>query len=341
VLTSAASRRDLATAFQPVEVYRAVLGRFCRDVVRAERTASEDAAVWLHTVPRPTADPLLTPGFLPPLPRKHLSIWFGDGDSGKSLMAMYAAGLLAQGGMKVAYFDWELDASDHKERLARVFGEQEPTSLLYVKCDRPLVQMADSLASLIKKHGIEYAVFDSIGYACAEPEAADSANQYVLAVRKLGIGSLHIAHITKGGANAALKPFGSVFWHNGARSTWYVRREEEGSTFGIPFIKSTFVQRKSNFGSRNTDGIHVQVDFAAQYHIRGIEAPLITRVINALERGPLTREELDPLVRPQNKKSFQRALQRAVAKKELLEDESTGKLRLPEAANDEEDSDAA
>jgi hypothetical protein len=58
------------------------------------------------------------------------------------------------------------------------------------------------------------------------PEAADSAADYFRALRTLNMGSLHIAHVTKA-EGGDQKPFGSTFYHNGARSTWFVQRSED------------------------------------------------------------------------------------------------------------------
>jgi len=59
------------------------------------------------------------------------------------------------------------------------------------------------------------------------------------------VGSLHIAHITKGEGGEE-KPFGSVFWHNGARATWFAKIAEaapDGQTLSLGLF-----QRKANLG---------------------------------------------------------------------------------------------
>lgn len=59
---------------------------------------------------------------------------------------------------------------------------------------------------------------------------------------------LAIAHVTKADAKASTdKPFGSAFWHNSARMTWYMRRNEgtaERYSLGM-FCK------KNNLGPRS------------------------------------------------------------------------------------------
>jgi hypothetical protein len=71
------------------------------------------------------------------------------------------------------------------------------------------------------------------------------ASRYFRAVRQIGGGSLHIAHVSKG-ENGDQKPFGSAFWHNGARSTWYIKQDEASA--GTDFLQVGLFNRKSNLG---------------------------------------------------------------------------------------------
>ncbi len=59
------------------------------------------------------------------------------------------------------------------------------------------------------------------------------------------IGSLHVAHISKADGSDQ-KPFGSAFWHNGARATWYVKRAEGDSDEARVTI--ALYNRKANLG---------------------------------------------------------------------------------------------
>lgn len=220
-----------------------LLEEFCQRVLRAERTGQP--AVDLRTVPRPNAvdDALEIDGFA--LPRRHPAILFGDGGTAKSYTGLHVAGRMAQQGIRVAYFDWELAAEEHRDRLQRLFPDHMP-KILYARCERALVHEADRLRRIVAEAGIEYSVFDSVAFACdGPPESAETAGRYYRAVRQIGGGSLHIAHITKG-EGADKKPFGSAFWHNGARSTWYSQvsgesREDDALRIGL-------FNRKSNLG---------------------------------------------------------------------------------------------
>jgi hypothetical protein len=168
-------------------------------------------------VPRPSAaDALDIEGLR--LYRDHPVIAFGDGGCVKSYLALYVAGQLAHRGLTVLFADWELSAEDHRDRLERIFGADMP-GLLYARCDRPMVFEADRLMRLRVKHAVDFLVCDSIAFACdGPPEAAEVAARYCQALRQIGVGSLNLAH-TNRSDKADEKPFGSSFWHNGARST--------------------------------------------------------------------------------------------------------------------------
>jgi hypothetical protein len=247
-LSSARARTDrakfLALRSNAAEFdWTGLIEEFCQRVLRAERAGSP--GVDLRTLPRPnmTEESHEIDGLA--LPRQHPAILFGDGGCAKSYTALFAAGRLAQAGTPVAYFDWELAGEEHRDRLERLFPEHMPR-ILYARCDRPLIHEVDRLRRIVRDNRIGYAVFDSIAFACdGPPESAEIAGKYFRAVRQLGCGSLHVAHVTKG-ENADKKPFGSTFWHNGARSTWFASaadgsREEDVLQIGL-------FNRKCNLG---------------------------------------------------------------------------------------------
>jgi hypothetical protein len=147
--------------------------------------------------------------------------------------------------MRVALFDWELAGEDHRDRLERLFGAEMP-KVIYARCERPLVYDVDRLRRIARDERIEFAVFDSVAFACdGPPEAAEVAGRYFRSVREIGGGSLHVAHINKGD-NADKKPFGSTFWHNGARATWFAKASEPSDD--VAALTLGLFNRKSNLG---------------------------------------------------------------------------------------------
>ena len=239
------------------------------------------------------------------LPAHDVAIAFGDAESGKSLIGLYAGGWLAGQGVPTLYCDFEWNANPHRVRLAQLFPEGLPP-LHYCKCDRPLVYESDRLRAYILKHGIRYTVFDSVGYACTgKPEDAEHALAYFRAARPLNIGSLHLAHITKPGKadstaereQSYQRPFGSNFWHASARSTWFCKRADPDKDGPAAPLTVGLFHRKSNSGPRypalgfqftfGPDRVRVaRVDLAAHDELSE-RLPLWQRMKGLLARGAL------------------------------------------------------
>jgi hypothetical protein len=250
--------RYLAKRAQADEIdWAGLLEEFVQRVQRAERTGQP--AVSLRTLPRPTPDTAIEIEGLALLER-HPTIWFGDGGVGKSLLGLYIAGRLAQRGIRTALFDWELAAEDHRERLEQMFGPNMP-DVLYVRCTRPLVHEAERLRRIARDEEIVFPIYDSIAFACdGPPEAAEVAGRYFQAVRQIGGGSLHLAHVSRA-AEADQKPFGSTFWHNGARSTWNIKLAD--TVPGTNQITVGFYHRKVNLGGLRP-AVGFEITFGAE-----------------------------------------------------------------------------
>ena len=245
-LSSARARQEraklLASRSQALEIdWAGLIEEFVQRVLSAERNGQP--AIDLRTLDEPARDEVHVEGFT--FPRRHPSMIFGDGGAAKSYTALYLAGRLAQSGMRVGLFDWELAGEDHRYRLRLLFGPDMPR-IGYVRCERPLATEAERLRRIVREEHIDYAIFDSVAFACdGPPEAAEVASRYFRATREIGIGSLHIAHVNKS-LDHDKRPFGSAFWHNGARCTWFVKAAE--SSGDEKRLRLGFFNRKSNLG---------------------------------------------------------------------------------------------
>ena len=292
------------------------LEELCLRTITAEREGAD--SIDLRDVDPPAPDDTFSVlGFT--LPRSHPAILFGDGGSAKSYLGLYILGRLAQAGVRVGLFDWELDAADHRSRLGLLFGDDLPP-VEYTRCDRALVHDVDRLRRIVRLKGIEYGLFDSVGFAAVgAPETAEAALGYFAAARRLGIGGIHTAHITKA-EGGDRRPFGSAYWHNSARATWFLKRADESSRGEIDL---GVFQRKANLGEIRAPFCvrltfrpgHVQVlqTDAADVQEFAQKLPLAQRIRPLLAGGPLTihelAEELDA-----NADSIEKALKRGSGK---------------------------
>jgi hypothetical protein len=224
--------------------WHALIEEICQRTLTAERVPEPAKILRQIDRPDPSEQFLHVFGFL--LPRNHPAILFGDGGSAKSYLALYLGGLLADEGYRVLLCDWELDGSDHRDRLERLFGDNMPNRLLYTRCSRPLIQEGDRIKRLVRDEGIDYRVHDSIGYACHDkPESSDAALRYMQADRRIGGGSLHIAHVNRQETGDD-RPFGSTFWHNSARATYNIKASDDGADG----LTVALFHRKANLGRR-------------------------------------------------------------------------------------------
>lgn len=222
----------------------------CVRTIEAFRTG--EPAILMRDAVQPMADGQLVPPFAHAMLPE---IVFGDGGTGKSELALALGasiqsgqaylGLDVTGTRTVGYLDWEMTAWEHRQRLAALCGPDMP-AIVYIPCVGPLREQVDRLRRIARGRGIGYWIVDSIAPACGgEPEAAEVALGYFMALRSLGGGSLSVAHVKKEGKDADYKPFGSSFWHNMARSTWYAKKQQETNS---PTLTLGLYHRKSNLG---------------------------------------------------------------------------------------------
>jgi hypothetical protein len=261
-LASTSARESLVRKLDqaaPGLPWRPILERACRQAARDLRTGEPVVPL----VPR-LADERAR--FLVPklLLAGETNIWFADGGSGKSLLALATAdavtagtalpgGLMPSAPTRTLYLDYESHRQEHEDRLAR--GQEAawaPAGLpiLYRAMTRPLADEGAILRGEIDRHGIGLVVVDSLAPACGpEPEGADAVVRTMTALRSFAPATrLVLAHVTKLAAeqrSGLVKPFGSAFVFNLARNIWELRKADEDG--GADLVIAAF-HRKSNAG---------------------------------------------------------------------------------------------
>jgi len=207
------------------------------------------------------------------------TILYADGGTGKSVVALCMAYSVAAGKpllgrpmvppTPVMYLDWETDAETHAIRFAAIceanaFGEPKPR-VLYKRMVGNLADNVEALKQELDEAGVGLIIIDSLLAASAGPlEESNTARSFVSAIRYLDVAVLALTHVTKPQADNrdAANPFGSIFWHNMARNTWFIEsaREEGGST-----IRLRFQHKKSNNGMlQKQHGYELRFDNAGE-----------------------------------------------------------------------------
>lgn len=168
-------------------------------------------------------------------PSEH-TILYGDGGTGKGVIAAWWAALLIRDGHTVLVVDYEAHARhEWRPRLEAFLTKmgiagRMKTHAFICQPTQPIWEIGDWLRDMARRVKADYVIVDSVTYACVgeEAEKSTTAIKYSGAIARLGFPVLSIAHVTKADANPK-HPFGSVYWSNGARSTVAVSRVGEAA----------------------------------------------------------------------------------------------------------------
>jgi hypothetical protein len=252
------------------------------------------------------------------------AVLFGDGGSGKSLIASAVGIAIATGkdvGLgieptvqrRVLYLDSEWTKREHDERVQALnAGKLPDESFLYKNVNVPLWEIAGYLAEYIREHAIGFLILDSVAGLCGDtPEETRAAMRFFAALRKMGVGAgvgayciAHIGRYNEQKKDLTDKPFGSAYWHNNARHTDYIEKVQEIGTSHVDVLMN---HRKANKGQRRPplsyrlsfDGAAMAITRTNAYEIPGLSDKLsyAARFLHALRSGPRSlvqiREELN------------------------------------------------
>jgi len=186
----------------------------------------------------------LTTSYLvrPLLVRNALNMVFGDGESGKSIVAQALAYLLHHGGRQlgfdfepcnVLYLDYETEQENFEKRIAGLaegFGLGEVANIHYRRCLQPLADDIEDIRQMVLDFRIELVIVDSYGMAVGG-DAIGLTEQRALfaALRSLGVTVLGVHHepvIVQRERGAKPTPYGGRYWFNEHRWIWWVKASD-------------------------------------------------------------------------------------------------------------------
>ena len=158
----------------------------------------------------------------PLLEERQATVLFGDGGSGKSMLAAALGQLVVTGrdhaGLKphignVLYADYETDVTTTTERVKLLeagFDSPPSTGFHYLSMVQIFAADFERVNRVVRDKQIKLVIVDSAAMATGEPESADATAQYFRALAGLDTTTLTIAHVAKAGRER--EPFGSIFW---------------------------------------------------------------------------------------------------------------------------------
>jgi hypothetical protein len=177
------------------------------------------------------------------VPLNHVTILFGDRGSGKSYVAEvlcvccalgepYLGKEMPQG--PVLFIDYEDNDRNFRRRIDRICAGLGlpllPGLIHYLNlAGMPIADARRTVRKKIQAEGIVLVVVDSLVPATGgDPNDAEAAAKAMQAMRGLGCTVVALAHVPKNhGETQPEDPFGSSFYSNLSRRTWYVERVQE------------------------------------------------------------------------------------------------------------------
>jgi archaellum biogenesis ATPase FlaH len=242
------------------------------------------------------------------MPEGQPSLVFGDGGSGKSLLACLLATCIDQGYSdtslrmavepgRVMYLDWETDATEIAKRVRMIhagLGLEAKTGIVYRRMTQALRDDVDRIVDIVEARSIDVVICDSLGLATGGSlEDAESVLGFFGALRIIDRTSLVISHINKAGV-----AFGSVYANNSSRMSLEARGTPNAAD-GIDL--AVFHRKANNVALQPPRAWHITfsdqaIEFAAKDVFSTESAgamsinDLVFRVVNA--DGPMDRETL-------------------------------------------------
>lgn len=160
------------------------------------------------------------------------TILYGTGGVGKGTLASSWVVALLMEGRRVLIVDYENHPDEWSRRIAGIGADSSmleqvlhvsPLTAAWGGKRGALWVQAPDLRQLSIAFGADVMVVDSLIPACGGTDALkpEAAALYAGGLEYIGLPTLSLAHVTK--EHDLRYPFGSVFWHNLARTTWSLK----------------------------------------------------------------------------------------------------------------------
>lgn len=337
-LMTARDRRDIAVRLHEmyllgeVQEWLQIIDQVCTETIKRHREV--EPAISLKDIPeREIPRYRLYPFIF----EQEINILFGDGDTGKTILACLTATLVQDGYSvlkltpepgNVLYLDWETNQYQIKEAVTairkglQVTLQESNPDILYMHCDQLLADMIEEIRLIVQQHDIKLMVVDSIGLAVGgDADKMESARAGFSALRSLNVTVLGIDHIAKGSDGSA--PYGSVYRRNIPRSQFLVKHDQAPETYELnialihkkcniaPKLKPFGLKLNFSMNGTKLDEIHIDsVDLASNPELAK-SLSLTERITSLLRQGAISVSEIAEGLEGSNENSIRTALNRA------------------------------
>lgn len=312
-LSAIRSRKELADTLQkahPLEegMWLGIIERSFQLII----SAAEQGEPVVQLVPRPDED---LPFLIEPLLMEgNITLVYGPGGSGKSLLALWLA-ILAENGtawdadsLKVArqttalYLDWETDQEILERRLGRlaVMLPDARRFPLYRRCILPISEDEENIALAVAENNVGLLIIDSAGMASAgDILSAEAAIRFFGSLRRILAASprasaLVLTHVAKGEKNTDRRsPIGSVYFENIPRAVWELRALSDDHGDSVDIIlrcaKANEMAKPRPLGFRVVFGNgFISISPSRPPEVLDEAAASAAMIIEALSKGPLS-----------------------------------------------------
>jgi len=244
------------------------------------------------------------------------TLLFADGGSGKSSIGLYIASCITLApwdsnplGFKPKYgkvliLDWETSNQTYKRNIQYLRrGHDLPEYMIsYRRCWSPLADDVNAIHEMVREHGVDTVIIDSIiGAVRGDVNDSTAAQEFFRALRRLNVTSLLIHHTAKKTDLRNKSPFGSAYFSNLPRSVWELTSHQEP---GVDKLNVMMSHYKCNVDTKHppigieiifnkTEGMttfrRLNVENVAEFDGK---LPLSRRITNLLKRGKLSIKEI-------------------------------------------------
>lgn len=240
------------------------------------------------------------------------TILYGTGGVGKGALACWWIVQLARIGYRVLILDYEKHPEEWSRRIASLDRRVHETDMIrHLAPSDPIKRAATEIAWTCETHDLDLIIVDSAVMACgADPLKPEAAAEYASALLDIGRPVLSLAHVTK--VDDSRYPFGSIFWHNLARTTWSLTGDE-GETL-LRHRKHNNYQGLGSFSLAITWSEEGQLQEVWE---RGYNMTILARALDVLTAGPAMLAEIltainDDEHKPVARESLRRTLAKAI-----------------------------